>query len=131
MNQKPEHRMTLASLEDFASGLERDQRDQYVGNPAAGPGGGSILVESLTKRFVVYEDPDTSEVAEEFDKLADALKWRAKPGARIVRNGVPMATVIGRRWVLTAAGKNESIVPSELRAAIAEAVSRSASTKSA
>jgi len=65
----------------------------------------AALDEDLTKKFVVYEDPDTSEVAEEFNSLADAMKWPAKPDALIIRNGVEMATVVGRRWVLTSAGK--------------------------
>lgn len=61
--------------------------------------------------FVVYPDPDTSEVHEEFQTFAKALASPAKPGSQIVQNGDVLATVGGivnstenGVWVLTRLG---------------------------
>ncbi len=60
-----------------------------------------------TRLFVVYENPETSEVAEEFRNLADALKFRAKPDAEIIQNGTTMATSEHGKWKLTPKGEAE------------------------
>lgn len=49
--------------------------------------------------FVVYENPETSEVSAEFDTLEEALTFRAEPRAQIIQNGVVKAVVRRRKWV--------------------------------
>lgn len=56
-------------------------------------------------RYTVYENPDTSEVSEEFYDLAEAMKYKAQKGAKIISNGVTMAKVERGKWVATPDGK--------------------------
>lgn len=55
-------------------------------------------------RYTVYENPDNSEVTEEFDTLSEALKFRAQPEAEIIDNGVTMARARNGCWDLTPEG---------------------------
>ena len=57
----------------------------------------------MKMKFVIYENPETSEVSEEFDSLPEALRMEAAPASEIIQNGVVMA-VRGERWELTAEG---------------------------
>lgn len=57
----------------------------------------------VRRLFVVYEDPDNSEVTEEFETFEEALKFRAKNGAEIIRNGVVLAA-FRQGWKLTTEG---------------------------
>lgn len=50
--------------------------------------------------FVVYENPETSEVSGEFNDLASALTFRARRKAQIIQNGVVKAEAKRGRWVV-------------------------------
>ena len=60
---------------------------------------------AASRRFEVYENPDTSEVSGEYDTLAKALKHKPVPNAEIILNGVTVAEVKNRKWILTSYGK--------------------------
>ena len=69
---------------------------------------------------MVYENPETSEVAEEYLTLAEALTHTPKPKAEIITNGTILAAAVGGVWGLTSAGSSweefpESARPRELR----------------
>lgn len=51
--------------------------------------------------FVIYENPQTSEVTAEFDSLSEALAHPARPGAEIIRNGITLAKEAGGVWERT------------------------------
>lgn len=64
-----------------------------------------------TRPFVVYSNPETSEVSGEFTSLQHALLTPPSTGAQIVQNGTVMATVERSAiwacilWNLTPAGR--------------------------
>jgi len=53
----------------------------------------------------VYENPETSEVSEEFKTFPEALVYPARPKAQIIRNGVVLANERNGVWVATKAGE--------------------------
>ena len=54
--------------------------------------------------IAIYEDPETSEVSEEFTTLLGALHYRCRPKAEIVRNGKVLAFEQNGGWELTTMG---------------------------
>jgi hypothetical protein len=69
-----------------------------------------------TFRFtVVYENPETSEVAEEYLTLAEALTHTPKPKAEIITNGTILAAAVGGVWGLTSAGSSWEEFPEASR----------------
>jgi len=58
----------------------------------------------------VYENPETSETADEFASIGEALKHPARRGAEIIRNGEKLA-VVGPNggWLLTREGVREFV----------------------
>jgi hypothetical protein len=71
-------------------------------------------VEALMRWIHIYENPDTSEVSDEFATMFWARQYRARPQAQIVRNGEVLANAVGGEWVLTSAGS--ALVASEAMA---------------
>jgi len=55
--------------------------------------------------IAVYENPETSEVSEEFTTLLVALHYRCRPKAEIIRNGRVLAFEQDGGWALTTMGK--------------------------
>ena len=63
------------------------------------------VVRTPTMRKVhVYEDPETSAVSGEFTTLREALGFRCRPKAEIIRNGTVLAYERGGSWALTTVG---------------------------
>lgn len=58
-----------------------------------------------TRLINVHRDPETGEVHHEMKSLKKALLLSVSDDAEIIQNGVTLATVRGRRWELTKAGK--------------------------
>lgn len=54
----------------------------------------------LTKLFVIYPNPDTSEVSGEFETLRQALSRPATKGAAIIKNGITYAREDRGLWTL-------------------------------
>jgi hypothetical protein len=76
-----------------------------------------------THRFAIYENPENSAVTDEFDTLAEALKFRALPAAQIIRNGTVYANAYtGGRWWPTADGVSELMGPQKPQPKAAERV---------
>lgn len=54
----------------------------------------------MEKLFVIYPNPETSEVAGEFETLREALGQPATPGAVIIKNGETLAMENDGLWSL-------------------------------
>ncbi len=63
----------------------------------------------------IYENPETSEVAEEFTTLTDALGFPARPEAAIISNGSTLAVEASGTWELTRAGREWQEFPESVR----------------
>jgi len=57
--------------------------------------------------FTIYENPETSEVSEEFGTLTEALSWPPKPGAEIIKDGRIFAIVENGNWSLNQLGGHQ------------------------
>lgn len=60
----------------------------------------------MTFRWIcIYENPETSEVSEEFKTLSEALAYPARPKAQIIRNGYVLADERDGAWAPTKDGE--------------------------